>query len=318
MKEEDKPKTAFTCSYGLYEFNVMPFGLKNAPPTFQRLMNKLFRDYIDEFMVVYIDDILIFSKTFEDHMRHVKIVFDILKEANLMVKLKKCEFCKPNIEFLGHIVGRNGLKPDPKKIEKIQKMKPPTNIKEIRSFHGLCSYYRKFVKNFSSIVKPITELVKKDVKFIWGKDQQKAFETMKEKLINYPILQYPDYEKEFILCTDASGRGLGAVLAQLDENGKEIVIAYASRSLVGAENNYGITELECLAVIWAVKHFRKHLIRAKFTIITDHSALKTLRTATIPTGKRARWMMELQQYDFEIKHRAGKKNANADALSRLL
>ena len=317
MKEEDKQKTAFTCCYGLYQFNVMPFGLKNAPPTFQRLMNELFRDYLDEFVVIYIDDILVFSKTFEDHMRHLQIVFKILKEANLMIKLKKCKFCEPNIEFLGHIVGRDGLKPDPSKIEKIKNLKSPKNVKDVRSILGICSYYRKFVKNFSKIAKPLNQLLRKNQLFQWSEKEQKSFEELKQRLIESPILQYPDYEKEFILITDASGKGLGAVLSQLDKDNKEVVIAYASKSLNNTQANYPITDLECLAIVWAIEHFHKYLIRNRFTIITDHSALKTLLTTRILKGRRARWIMKLQQYDFEIKHRSGKTNANADALSRL-
>ena len=317
MKEEDKQKTAFTCCYGLYEFNVMPFGLKNAPPTFQRLMIELFRKQLDEFVVVYIDDILVYSKTFEDHMKHLKIVFGILQKANLMIKLKKCKFCEQNIEFLGHIVGKDGLKPEPGKIDKVKELKAPTNVKGVRSILGLYSYYRKFIKNFSKIAKPLNQLLKKDEKFQWTEEHQKAFEILKQKLIEYPILQYPNFEKEFILITDASGIGLGAILSQLNKDGKEIVIAYASRSLRGAEVNYPITELECLAVFWAIQYFHKYLIQRKFTVITDHAALKTFNTDQTPKGRRARWMHKLQQYDYEIKHRSGKSNTNADALSRL-
>ena len=183
---------------------------------------------------------------------------------------------------------------------------------------GLFSYYRRFVKGFSKIAKPLHELLKKEKGFEWGEKQQKAFEELKKKLIEYPILSYPNYEKEFILITDASGEGLGAVLSQYNDEGKETVIAYASRGLKPAEKNYPITEQECLAIVWAIEYFHKYLIRKKFTIITDHSALKTLKTSKIPkTGRRARWMMEIQQYDFEIKHRAGKENGNADALSRI-
>ena len=317
VKKEDKPKTAFTCSYGLYEFNVMPFGLKNAPPTFQRLMNELFRPYLDEFVVIYIDDILIYSRTFEEHLKHLEIVFKVLKDAGIIVKLKKCKFCESNMEFLGHIVGKDGLRPDPGKIDKIKNLKRPVKVKDVRSVLGLCSYYRKFVKDFSRIAKPLNNLLKKESEFVWKEEHQKAFEMLKKKLIQSPILQYPDYNKEFILITDASGIGLGAVLSQYNDDNREVVIAYASKSLVGAEQNYPITELECLAVIWAVQHFHKYLIRTKFTIITDHSALKTLKTAKMPKGKHAKWMMELQQYDYKIKHRSGKSNGNADALSRL-
>ncbi|GET61515.1 uncharacterized protein LOC110064491 [Rhizophagus irregularis DAOM 181602=DAOM 197198] len=256
MKEEDKEKTAFICSQGLYEFNVMPFGLKNAPAIFQRTMNKIFKEYLDKFMNVYIDDIIIYSKNWNEHLQHIKIVLEELRKANMMLKLKKCEWAKKNVEYLGHVVGTDGLKPDNKKIEKIKNLKPPKNIKQIREINGL---YK----------------------------QQKALEELKEKLINYPILQHPNFEKEFILITDASGEGLGAILEQLDENNREIVISYASRSLVNAEKRYPITELECLAVFWGIKYFHKYLFGRKFKVITDHAALKGfISTSKVPKGRR--------------------------------
>src|SRR2546430_6870432 len=195
MNEQDREKTAFTCHLGLYEFDVMPFGLKNAPATFQRLMNHVLQEYLYKFAVVYIDDILIYSKTFEEHMEHLEKIFEKLKEAELMIKLKKCKFCESNIEFLGHVVGRDGVKPDPGKIEKIKNLKRPTNLTTLRGVLGLFSYYRKFVKNFTRIAKPMNELLKKDNEFKWTEKQQEAFETLKRKLIEYPILGYPDYEK---------------------------------------------------------------------------------------------------------------------------
>src|SRR6266498_463771 len=278
MDEKDREKTAFTCHLGLFEFNVMPFGLKNAPPTFQRMMNEILKDWLDEFVAVYIDDIMIYSKTFEEHLGHIEKILKKLKEVNLMLKLSKCKWGERNIEFLGHVVGNDGLKPDPRKIDKIKNLPIPTTQKGVRSVLGLCGYYRKFVRGFSKIAKPLNELLKKGKQFEWTESQQKAFEELKEKLIQYPILSYPDYEKEFILITDASGRGLGAVLSQLNDDGKKVVIAYASRSLVQAEKNYPITDQECLAIMWAIEHFHKYLIGKKFMIITDHSALKTLNS----------------------------------------
>ena len=242
MDENDREKTAFTSYLGLYEFNVMPFGLKNAPPTFQRMMNKILREWLYDFVVVYIDDIMIYSTTFEEHMNHIDKVLGKLHETSLMLKLKKCKWCETDIEFLGHVVGQGGLRPDPSKIEKIKDLKIPTNVKGVRSVLGLCSYYRRFIKGFSKIAKPLNELLQKNRKFVWTEAQQKAFETLKTKLIEQPILAYPDFNKEFMLITDASGEGLGAVLSQLNDNGKETVIAYASRSLTPAEKNYPITE----------------------------------------------------------------------------
>ena len=318
MAEEDREKTAFVTQYGLFEYNIMPFGLKNAPATFQRCMDEILKEYRDEFVTVYIDDILIYSKTFEEHLEHIRKVLQKLREANMKIKLKKCKFCEGEIKYLGHIVGRNGLKPDPARIEKIKNMIRPTKVKELRAVMGLFNYYRKFVKGFSEITRPMNKLLKKDEEFIWGEKQEKAFKKLKKKLIKAPILQYPNFGRQFVIFTDASKKGLGAVLSQIDDDGNERVIVYDSKSLIQAKKNYHTTDLECLAVIWAIQKFHKYLFTGiPFKIITDHSALKTLRTAKIPKGRRARWIMELQQYDFTIEHRAGKKNANADALSRI-
>ncbi|GET61172.1 hypothetical protein GLOIN_2v1765994 [Rhizophagus irregularis DAOM 181602=DAOM 197198] len=318
MAEEDIEKTAFICSAGLYEYNVMPFGLTNAPASFQRLMDKVLKEYLNEFVIVYIDDIMIYSENFEDHLKHIKLVLEKLKEASLILKLKKCIFGKTEIEFLGHVVGKNGLKPSPGKVEKIQKLTAPINIKGVRSILGLCTYYRKFIKDFSKIVKPITSLLRKDEKFEWGIKQHEALEILKRKLTEEPVLRQPDWLRKFILITDASGVGLGAVLAQKDDKGQEYVIEYASKSLNRTEQRWPITEQECYAIVWGIQHFHKYLINRKFEVVTDHAALKGLMTAKVPKGKRSRWVMELEQYDFEITHRPGKENKNADALSRII
>jgi hypothetical protein len=317
MDEEDKEKTAFVCSLGLYEFNVMPFGLKNAPATFQRLMNNVLYDFIGDFVEVYIDDIMIHSKNFEDHIIHVTKVLQKLREHNLVVKLKKSRFCEQQIEFLGHEIGKDGIKPNSKKVETINKIKEPQTLTELRSFLGLCSYYRRFIKGFSKKAKPLYKLLEKDVPYEWTDEQQNTFEWLKQCLTESPILSHPNFDKEFILITDASADGLGAILAQKNDKDKEVVIAYASKSTNKTERNYPITDLECLAIVYGVEYFHKFLINKRFKIITDHAALKSLVNEKIPKGKRARWIMKLQQYDFFVEHRPGKKNGNADALSRL-
>ena len=317
MHSEDKEKTAFITDFGLYEFNVIPFGLRNAPGTFQRLMNYVLQEFLGKFIAVYLDDIIIYSKTYEAHLDHITQVFNALRTANLKIKLKKCYFCLPSISFLGHVVGRDGIRVDPTKVEKIKNFPVPTNVSEIRAALGLFSYYRKFIKDFSKIAKPLTMLLKKETPFQWTEKQQNAFEYLKERLVSAPILRYPDFDQPFTLYTDASITGLGAVLSQKDSEGKEYVVAFASRSLNNAERNYAITDLECLAVVWSINHYQHYLGLLPFTVVTDHSALKWLQTSKIPTGRRARWIMQLQQYDFIIKHRPGKLNANADALSRV-
>jgi hypothetical protein len=318
MEPADIEKTAFITPFGLYEFLVMPFGLAYAPGTFQRLMNRILQEYLGKFVAVYLDDVIIYSKgTLEQHLDHLRQVFETLRRANLKIKLKKCYFCFPNIHFLGHVVGREGIRPDPVKIEKIRNFPIPTNLTQLRSALGLFSYYRKFIKDFSKIAKPMLLLLKKETPFQWTDKQQRAFDYLKERLIQAPILTYPDFEQPFIIHTDASGTGLGAVLSQIREDGKEHVVAYASRSLNKAECNYPITDQECLAIVWAIKYYQHYLGLRPFTIVTDHAALKWLKTSKLPKGRRARWIMELQQYDFKIQHRAGKANSNADALSRM-
>ncbi|EXX70442.1 enzymatic polyprotein, putative [Rhizophagus irregularis DAOM 181602=DAOM 197198] len=298
MNEDDKEKTAFVCSLGLFEFNVMPFGLKNAPATFQRLMNNVLYDFIGDFVEVYIDDIMIHSKNFEDHIIHVTKVLQKLREHNLVVKLKKSRFCEQQIEFLGHEIGKEGIKPNSKKVETISKIKEPQTLTELRSFLGLCSYYRRFIKDFSKRTKPLYKLLEKDVPYEWTNEQQDTFEWLKQCLTESPILSHPNFEKEFILITDASADGLGAILAQKNDKDKEVVIVYASRSTNKTERNYSITDLECLAIVYGVEYFHKFLINKRFKIITDHAALKSLVNEKIPKGRRARWIMKLQQYDF--------------------
>ncbi|CAB4405679.1 unnamed protein product [Rhizophagus irregularis] len=216
------------------------------------------------------------------------------------------------IVFLGHIVGRDGIRVDPSKIEKIRNFPAPTSVTKIRSALGLFSYYRKFIKDFSKIAKPISKLLQKETQFQWTEKQQKAFEHLKERLISASILRYPDFEQPFILYTDASGTGLGAVLYTCHPNYFGL-----PRSLNKHEQNYAVTDLECLAIVWAINYFQHYLGLLPFSVVTDHSTLKWLQTSKIPTGRRVRWIMQLQQYDFTIQHRAGKANANADALSRI-
>ena len=318
MDEADVEKTAFITPFGLYEFLRMPFGLAYAPGTFQRLMNHVLHDYLQKFVQVYLDDVIIHTKgSLEQHLDHIKQVFETLRRANLMIKLKKCYFCMPTIHFLGHVIGRDGIKPDADKVEKIKNFPIPKDRSQLRSAMGLFSYYRRFIRDFSKIASPLNKLLKKEEPFSWTEKQQRAFDYLKERLITAPILMYPDFTKPFILYTDASGTGLGAVLSQMDKEGKERVVAYASRTLNEAEKKYTITEQECLAVIWAVRKFKYYLESEPFTIVTDHVALKWLKTSKIPDGRRARWIMDLQQFTFEIKHRSGKSNSNADGLSRM-
>jgi hypothetical protein len=318
MDPQDIEKTAFITPFELYKFLVMPFGLAYASGTFQRLMNRVLQDYLGKFVAVYLDNVIIYTKgSLEMHLDQLKQVFKTLRRANLKIKLKKCYFCFPNIHFLRYVVGRKGICPDPEKIKKIKNFPITINLTQLCSALELFFYYRKFIKDFSKIAKLMLILLKKNAPFIWTKKQQKAFDFLKERLVQAPILTYPDFEQPFVIYTDVSGTELEVILSQICEDGKEHVITYASRSMNKAETNYPITDQECLAVIWAVKHFQYYLGLKPFTIVTDHSTLKWLKTSKLPKGRRARWIIELQQYDFQIQHRAGKANSNADALSRM-
>ena len=229
---KDKEKTAFITKYGTYEFNVMPFGLCNAPATFQRLMDRVYKGIAWKFVVVYLDDTNVYSKTFEDHLDHLKIVFQRIRDAGLKLNLDKCNFWMKSLPFLGHTISSKGIAPDPAKIEAVQKIQPPKSTTKLRSFLGLAGYYRQFIRNFSAIAQPLNKLLHKNEPYYWGSKQQQAFEKLKEKLVTAPILAYPDFSKKFILATDASYHGFGATLSQKDKDNKEHPIAYVSKSLL--------------------------------------------------------------------------------------
>src|SRR5271155_2956486 len=252
----------------------MPFGLTNASATFQRLMDHLFYDIKDKYILVYLDDINIFSTTFEEHLEHLKEILERFRQANLKLNMEKCHFCQKELIFLRHTISAEGILPDLTKVDKVKNFAVPINLTELRGFIGLASYYRRFIQDFSTIVEPMNRLLRKDTPYIWNENCQKAFNTLKEKLTTAPILIYPDFTKPFLLYTNASYQGLGAVLSQLDDEGHEHIIVYASHSLVGAEYNYAAIEIECLASIWAMKYFRPYIYLIEFTLITNHLALQ--------------------------------------------
>ena len=318
LDPKSKEKSAFTTHCGLFEFNRMPFGLCNAPATFQRLMQSVLAGLEGRICFVYIDDILVCSRTFEEHLSHLKQVFDRLRQAHLKLKPKKCVFLKPRVHYLGHVISRDGISPDPAKTDKIRRYPEPTDETKLRQFLGLASYYRRFIPGFARVASPLHTLTKKGVQFQWTWECQLAFDQLKELLCTAPVLAYPQFggDRHFILETDASLAGLGAVLAQVGDDGQVHPIAYASRSLLKHERNYAITELETLALVWAVKHFRAYLLGHRCVVYTDHAACTSLLNTPHPSAKLARWAMIVQEMDLEIKHRAGKGNTNADALSR--
>nr|CAH7755026.1 unnamed protein product [Callosobruchus chinensis] len=317
MAEEDIPKTAFNTENGHMEWTRMPFGLKNAPATFQRVMDNILRGIQNEKCLVYLDDIIIFSTSLQEHITRLKEVFERLRQSNFKIQLDKSEFLKKEVAYLGHIVTPDGVKPNPDKIKAIQNFTIPKTTKQIKGFLGLLGYYRKFIKDFAKITKPLTNRLKKNA-IINPKDSDyiECFELCKNLLINQPLLQYPDWEKPFIVTTDSSNYALGAVLSQ-GKIGADLPIAYASRTLNDSEINYSTTEKELLAVVWAVKCFRPYIYGRKFTIVTDHKPLQWLFSVKDPSSKLLRWRLKLEEHDFDIVYKKGTLNKNADFLSRI-
>ena len=316
MEPSDKPKTAFTTRKGLYQFKVMPFGLCNAGATFERLMETVLSGLNWEICLIYLDDIIVISKTFEGMMDNLSQVFERLQSAGLKLKAKKCSlFCR-SVEYLGHIISAEGVATDKRKTEVVSELSAPANVSELRSFLGLCGYYRKFVRDFAKIAKPLHRLTEKNKAFIWNNECQTAFDKLKESLTSSPILAHPNFDNTFILDTDASNFAIGAVLSQVNE-GQERVVAYASRTLTKSERHYCVTRKELLAVVHFTKYFKHYLYGQKFILRTDHNSLRWLTNFKAPEGQLARWLEVLSTYDMEVQHRPGKQHQNADAMSRL-
>ncbi|WP_253302428.1 reverse transcriptase domain-containing protein [Wolbachia endosymbiont of Psylliodes chrysocephala] len=316
MDENDIQKTAFSTEHGHYEFTRMPFGLKNAPSTFQRVMDNILRGLQNETCLVYLDDIVIFSTSLQEHMLRLRQIFDRLRDANFKLQLDKSEFLRKEVNYLGHVITPLGVKPNPEKISAVKKFPIPKTTKEIKGFLGLVGYYRKFIQDFAKITKPLTKCLKKGAQIIHDQDFINAFETCKNLLTNAPILQYPDFSKKFILTTDASNVALGAILSQ-GPIGSDKPIAYASRTLNDSEQRYSTIEKELLAIVWACKMFRSYLFGRKFSVVTDHRSLVWLFKLREPNSKLVRWRLKLEEFDYDVIYKKGKANTNADALSRI-
>lgn len=317
MDPSSVEKTAFSTETGHYEFLRMAFGLKNSPPTFQRIMNNILRGIQNETCLVYLDDIIIYSTSLQEHTERLRDVFERLRNANFKIQLDKTEFLRKEVAYLGHIVTAEGVKPNPDKVKAIKCYPIPKTTKEIKGFLGLLGYYRKFIKSFANITKPFTNCLKKGAKIdINNPEYIHCFETCKNILSNEPLLQYPDFEKEFNLTTDASNFAIGAILSQ-KKNGADLPIAYASRTLNDSEVNYSAIEKELLAIVWATKYFRPYLYGRKFKIFSDHKPLQWLFSVKEPNSKLLRWRLKLEEYDYQIMYKKGKLNQNADALSRI-
>ncbi len=316
----DKEKTAFVSFAGLFQFRVMPFGLASAGATFQRTMELALAGLQWNSCLPYLDDIIIYSETFQKHLDDIESVLQRFQKHKLKIKLKKCSFCCKEVKFLGHIVSAKGITPDPEKVQAVRNYPVPKSVKQVRQFLGLSSYYRRFVANFATIAGPLHQLLEKERKWVWTENRQKAFEILIDKLVNFPILAYPDFSKPFILMTDASDFGIGAVLGQI-QDGAERVIAYASKALTSAVRNWHTQEKEAFATIWATKYFRPYLYGSNFIIKTDHKSLQwAISNSDHPNPRIRRWSQYMSEFEgrYKIEYRKGKANANADALSRVL
>ncbi len=315
MDSRSTAKTAFVTNQGHYEWLVMPFGLKNAPATFQRIIQTALSDLLYKGAINYLDDFIIYSETFEEHIELLREVFKRLRQHNIKLKLSKCFFVKSEVEYLGHIISHNSVKPSPRKIEAVKDFPLPKTVREVRRFLGLTGYYRRFIKNFSIKAKPLSDLTKKMVPFHWSHDQQTAFETLRDAIIQTPVITMFDPNKQCSIFTDASKIGIGAILTQKDEQNNDKVIAYYSKRLNSTQENYSASELECLAVVEAIEHFDNYLHKP-FKVITDHSALKWLLNFKDPKSRLFRWSIRLSTRNFEIIHRSGSAQQHVDALSR--
>jgi hypothetical protein len=316
MEPNDDPKTAFLTDTGHYEFKRIPFGLKNAPSTFQRVMNNVLRVLQNEICSLYLDDIIIFSTYLQEHVDRLKSVFERLRQSNFKVQLDKSEFLHKEVAYLGHKITSEGVKPNPDKVDAVKKFPIPKTPRDIKSFLGLAGYYRRFIKDFAKITKPLTLCLKKGAKVVHSPQFVESFNHLKELLINAPILRYPDFEKPFVLTTDASNIALGAVLSQNDPP-NDLPVAFASRTFNETEQKYSTIEKELLGIVWACKYFRPYLYGRKFKIYTDHRPLVWLMNLKEPNSKLVRWRLKLEEFDYEIMYKKGKKNTNADALSRI-
>ncbi|GKB84621.1 putative reverse transcriptase domain-containing protein, partial [Tanacetum coccineum] len=310
-RDKDIPKTAFRTRYEHYKFQVMLFGLTNAPAVFMDLMNCVCKPYLDKFMIVFIDDILIYSRNKEEHADHLRIILELLRKEELYAKFSKCDFWTSIMQFLRHVIDSQGIHVDPTRIEAFKNWASPTTPIEVRQFLGLAGYYRRFIEGFSKIAKSLTELTQKNKKYIWGENQESAFQLLKQKLCEALILALPEGNDDFVVYYDASHQALRAVLMQ-----REKVIAYASRQLKPDEENYTTHDLELGVVMFALKFLRHYLYGTKCTVFTDHKSLQHILDQKELNIRQRRWLELLADYDCEIRYHPGKSNVVADALSR--
>ena len=315
LSEDAREKSAFTTRNGLWRWKVLPFGLTSAPATFQRLMEKVLHGLHWKTLLLYLDDIIVISPDFDSHLERLEEVLKRLRRANLKLKPSKCELFRDEVRYLGHVVSSQGVSTDPEKVEAVSSWDPPTSVKDLQSFLGLAGYYRQYIPDFSTIAKPLSKLTSKETEWAWTEECAKAFQLLKDKLVEAPVLGYPDPALPYILDTDASAVGVGAVLSQVQE-GVERVIGYYSKTLSPPERNYCVTRRELLAVVKAVGHFRPYLYGRRFKLRTDHASLLWLCRRKEPSHQVARWLKILSEFQYQIEHRQGVRHGNADGLSR--
>jgi transcription antitermination factor NusG len=317
INENDIQKTAFNTRFGSYQFRVLPFGLSGGPSTFMLVMNEVFRDLVDKGVIIYMDDIAVYSKTKNEHLRLLSEVFERLKKNRLFVKLSKCEFMKSSIEFLGHNISDQGVRMLADKVKSINEWPTPRNEKHVASFLGLLGYYRRFIKDFSRVSLPLSELAKEKVKFTWGPDQEESFQKLKQIVTSDQVLVLPDYDKQFVVTTDASGYAVGASLQQMDDETKRLrPIAFFSKKLSEQEMRWAVYEQELYAIVLSLEEWRHYLVGRKFKLITDHQSLIHLKKQQHLTSKQSRWVERLSDFDYEAEYLPGRSNVVADALSR--
>ncbi|GBN87376.1 Retrovirus-related Pol polyprotein from transposon 17.6 [Araneus ventricosus] len=316
MHSDHTKYTAIATEFGLFEYKRLPFGLRNASASFQRLMNLVLAG-LNEFQIsCYIDDLVIAAENFDEHLAKLEMVFQRLQKANLKVKPSKCSFLKDQITYLGHTVREGQVYPDKKNLDSIREALPPKTKRQVRSFLGLTGFYRKFIPKYSEIALPLTELTKDCNGFKWTEMEQSAFEKLKLYLTSEPCLALPDFSKPFAVCSDASRLALGAVLVKEDETGFLLPIAFASRKLSKAETKFAVVELETMAIVFAVNHFKNYLFGKYFRINSDQQCLSKIIDYKDPTSRIARWMVTLHQFDYTVIHKPGRLNLTADYLSR--
>jgi hypothetical protein len=315
LDADAQEKSAFVTRNGLWKWKVLPFGLTSAPATFERLMEKVLSGLQWKTLLLYLDDVIVFGASFTQHLERLKEVLRRLRAAGLKLKPSKCELLRPRVSYLGHVVSSDGISTDPKKVETVKVWPVPKCHTDLRAFLGFVGYYRRFIPEFATMAKPLSLMTSTKEPFVWQQKHQLAFEQLRDAMTCSPILAYPDPNAPYVLDTDASDNGLGAVLSQI-QNGEERVVAYWSKTLSPAERNYCVTRRELLAVVEACKHFRCYLYGRQFLLRTDHASLVWLKSRKEPHHQVARWLETLSEFNYRMAHRKGKDHGNADGLSR--